>query len=281
MKKTRAINFKQILLLFTLIFSQLFFSCKTVSSVVQKEPFEKNILYPQEINWELLQEGVEYTSYNIDSLKIKWHCIKLDLDLPELKIDCAPNSTKIKNFHLKNFANKHNALIAINSTPFAIKSTYEPVGITKIDNKVIYPCKENYCALGFYTNSDGKLRAKIIDKQIPEEIEKCIHAFGGFFTTMRDKELKSFEKIRRSRNACGLDEDGRFLYLFITVPNFSFDDRNGLDYMECSEILKHLGCDDAMQFDGGHSTGMIYNGKHVDKPTLQRKVPTAIAFCIE
>ena len=72
MKKTRAINFKQIFLLITLIFSQLFFSCKTVSSVVQKEPFEKNILYPQEINWELLQEGVEYTSYNIDSLNIKW-----------------------------------------------------------------------------------------------------------------------------------------------------------------------------------------------------------------
>ena len=74
---------------------------------------------------------------------------------------------------------------------------------------------------------------------------------------------------------------GRFLYLFITVPNFSLDDRNGLDYMECSEILKYLGCDDAMQFDGGHSTGMIFNGKHVDKPTLQRKVPTAIGFVCE
>ena len=66
-----------------------------------------------------------------------------------------------------------------------------------------------------------------------------------------------------------------------TVPNFSLDDRNGLDYVECSEILKYLGCDDAMQFDGGHSTGMIFNGKHVDKPTLQRKVPTAIGFVCE
>lgn len=281
MKTNCTVNSKQIFLLFALLFSQLFFSCKTVSTVTQNERLEESDLYPQEIKWELLQEGVEYTSYDIESLNIKWHCIKLDLNLPELKIICAPDSTKIENFHLKKFAEENNAFIAINSTPFAIKTTYEPVGITKINNKVIYPCKENYCALGFYTNSEGKLRAKILDKQIPEEIQEFTHAFGGFFTTMRDKELKSFEKIRRSRNGCGLDDEGRFLYLFITVPNFSLDDRNGLDYVECSQILRFLGCDDAMQFDGGHSTGMIFDNKHVDKPTLQRKVPTAIGFVLE
>ena len=68
------------------------------------------------------------------------------------------------------------------------------------------------------------------------------------------------------------------LYILVATPVFSLTDKNGLNYEECAAILKKLGCTDAMQFDGGHSSALVVNGKDVEKPFLQRKVPTVLLF---
>jgi hypothetical protein len=36
-----------------------------------------------------------------------------------------------------------------------------------------------------------------------------------------------------------------------------------------------------MQFDGGHSSALLVYTKDIEKPFLQRKVPTALGFCAE
>ena len=104
------------------------------------------------------------------------------------------------------------------------------------------------------------------------------YAIGGFYVILQDGQLLEFAQTRRSRTACGTDDTGSTLYLFAVTPDFSLTDRNGLSYPECAAIMQQLGCTNAMQFDGGHSTSMVVNGKNVRAPLFQRKVPAAVGF---
>lgn len=281
---------------FITAFSFILFSCtttkinidqKTTLSPVEASQnisyFSNNDLIPQTVNWEKIQEGFYKTSFHIKNIKVHWTCIKIDLSTPNLRIAYQPNENTLGNkFQLKKFAKQNKTIVAINTTPFDLKGkTYLPVGITKYDNKVISPSNKSYCALCFYYDKDNQLRANILPSQIDEELENYPYAFGGFFSILIDNKIQTFEKSRRSRVACGINQTKNELYLFVTTPDFHIRDRNGLNYEECAFILQKLGCSDAMQFDGGHSSGLCIYDKNIEVPFLQRKVPTAIGFYCE
>jgi exopolysaccharide biosynthesis protein len=114
--------------------------------------------------------------------------------------------------------------------------------------------------------------------QTEEEVSKCEFAFGGFYEILNHKTIYQFEKYKRSRTAVGISHNGRFLYCFATAGIACPTGRNGLNFEECALILQHLGCTQAMEFDGGHSTGLVLNKKNLIRPNLQRKVPALVGF---
>lgn len=239
-------------------------------------------LCSQKTEWTPIQEGFEITSGKINSQRVSWHCVKIDLDTPNLSIVYAPHSNTLGQlFRLKQFAKSNNTVIAINSNPFLIETTNFPVGIIKDNDKIISKPHSKYCALAFFQDKNNNLRADILNSQEEALSEKYTYAFGGFYTTMENHNIKTFQHNKRSRVGCGISDDGKYLYLFVCTPFFHPTDRNGLNYEECSLILKELGCDKAMQFDGGHSSGLCVYTKDIEKPFLQRKVPTAIGIKIE
>lgn len=275
---------KSILIIFSLSLLFFFYGCKTTDSLEQKS------IIPQTVEWEPLSppvNGFSQISYKNSAEGITWHCIKIDLNTPNLDFISYPDSKDSlgKKHRVKKLAKKHNAVLAINTTPFELaEKIYLPVGIIQYKNQLISEPAPEYSALALtYDEKSTTLRAKIIPSQaeiqLPQNTQNSI--FGGFYTILKDGEIQPFENNRRSRVGAGISDDGRFLYILVTTPIFHPKDLNGLSYEECARIFKSLGCDYAMQFDGGHSSALVVNGKDLEKPFLQRKVPTALLFILK
>lgn len=278
---------KNLFFIFSILFVLFFTSCQT-TKVPANDDFSNykyiEEFYADEINWSPLKdEGFWQTDYDIKFIGVTWHCVKIDLNQENLEIVWEPKKENLgKRFWLTDFARKNKTVVAINTTPFDLKGkTYLPVGITKNKDEIISDCQERYCALAFIRNQENQLRAQIFDKQLPENFTDSDFAIGGFFTVLDGETIYEFTKIRRSRVGCGISDEGRYLYIFVTTPHFALRDRNGLNYEECAIIMKQLGCTKAMQFDGGHSSGLCIYKKQVEVPFLQRKVPTAFGIKIK
>lgn len=244
------------------------------------------VLCPEEIIWNEVVSGIETTEYVIEDYKVQWACVRIDLNTPGLKITATPQSTPDgKRYHadkmdLNSIAglpeDSVTTSIVVNTTPFDMKdSNYPPVSIVKIDGQEICPMNDYYSALGLEPSQDG-IRAAIIKNQNEEELAPYQYAFGGFFWILDEEEMPEFAKFKRSRTACGINEYGSVLYLFATCGINCPTGRDGLNFEECARILKELGCYQAMEFDGGHSTALTVNGKNLIKPSLQRKVPALL-----
>ena len=282
---------KSFFLLFAIFFT--FTSCTTTKllhetySTPEVLPIEE--LSPNPVVWTKIQDGFELTGDKIKTQRVSWHCVRIDLNTPGLSIVYAPHADTLGQlFKVKDFAKHYHTVVAINSAPFLIETTNYPVGILKDHNNIISAPNQKNCALAFYLSDDDEapeadnttrsLRAEILNNQEAALDSKYIYAFGGFYTTYENGEYKKFQHNKRSRIGCGISGNGRYLYIFATTPFFHLTDRNGLNYEECSMILKKLGCEKAMQFDGGHSSALLVYTKDIEKPFMQRKVPTALGI---
>ena len=272
------------LILLLLLFS--LFSCATTGMFSNKELVTIPEVYSEDElmgnfhGWEKVEEGVAISSGRLLSQKVQWHCISIDLNTPDLHFTSLPVRGSLgRTFRLKTFARKNRTIAAINTSPFDLAGkTYIPQGITKLAGESLTEANPKYCALCLKKNEQGFWRAEILPNQTEEALKDFDYAYGGFFSVMQNREVLTFAKNRRSRTACGVNDDGSLLYLFVAAPDFYPSDRNGLNYEECALILRALGCKDAMQFDGGHSSGMCLYTKDLEKPVIQRKVPVALGF---
>lgn len=102
-------------------------------------------------------------------------------------------------------------------------------------------------------------------KQMPD------FAHGGFWTILRNGEIKPFKEIKDVRSAAALKDSGKTLILFIGKP---------FTYTETARLFKKLGADSAIQFDGGSSANLVVNGKSCLKTGIKRKTTSAIGFRI-
>lgn len=255
-----------------IIFSfALFTSCTSTKAALQE-----NIIPAAPVEWTQLKPGYQLTNQKIKELGVTWTCVKIDL----AQLEGTPVITvSEKPFSVKAFARQNKLTVAVNTTQFSMNdSSVKPEGIAKDKDNILSAPNERYCALAFTIDEANGLSCTILENQIAGQIEQYAYAAGGFFVILKDGRLRDFEQNRRSRTACGTDDTGQFLFLFAVTPDFSLTDRNGLSYPECAAILKQLGCTQAMQFDGGHSTAMVINGKSVRAPLFQRKVAAAIGF---
>lgn len=292
MKKTLG-RIKNVLGLSVLLSALIFFAgCKTIPTTpnigldtTKSLPLE--YLCPSELAWTPITdkngapvEGFQVIHHEMKDLKVRWTCVKADLTTPGLKVVATPTPDQLgqspKLQHVKTFAKNNNTIVAVNATPWHNKTyPHDAVGIVKIDGIEYFPPVEKYCALCF---TEEPLRAKIIQYQTEEELEKYIHAFGGFSQVLKDGEIIPFNNNRRSRVSVGVNGDGTELYFFVITTIMNPNDRNGFTFEECGLVLQKLGCTDAMHFDGGHSSCIVINTNQSQKPLLNRKIPIAIGL---
>ena len=82
-----------------------------------------------------------------------------------------------------------------------------------------------------------------------------------------------------SRTAIGVTANNKVIF-FVCEGRSVTEGVKGMNMAMMANILKSLGCVDAMNLDGGGSTCMLVNGKPVIKPSAgaQRAITTAVAL---
>ncbi|MBQ7039347.1 MAG: phosphodiester glycosidase family protein, partial [Clostridia bacterium] len=124
------------------------------------------------------------------------------------------------------------------------------------------------------------------DYYITPDIGKADAAFGGGAMLVTGGEVvKEFSHVisgYNPRSAIGVDESGTTLYL-VAVDGRQTQSK-GMTMQELAELMKSLGCHNAVNLDGGGSTNMVastvWNEKlhKVNSPTENRKVINAVGL---
>ncbi|MBD5443073.1 MAG: phosphodiester glycosidase family protein [Treponema sp.] len=259
-----------------------FFSCKTTNSTYTVSPLTYDELLPfspEEIDWQNVGEGIDSFAFSNRTNAISYTIVRINLESPHLEIVTLKSSNRWQNScSVKSFAKKSDALVAINTSPFHIKNSILPwskgiaIGLVISEKKVLVEPNETYSALAFYRDENsGFWSAKIFDRQtdvFQEEKLPC-EASGGFWTILRDGKIRMFGNSRDCRSAVATSDSGKTLYVFAG---------KNLTYGECALIFERLGCEVAMQFDGGSSSQLVVCGKNTVYQTIPRRVVAIVGF---
>ena len=259
-----------------------FFSCKTTNSTYTVSPLTYDELLPfspEEIDWQNVGEGIDSFAFSNRTNAISYTIVRINLESPHLEIVTLKSSNRWQNScSVKSFAKKSDTLVAINTSPFHIKNSILPwskgiaIGLVISEKKVLVEPNETYSALAFYRDENsGFWSAKIFDRQtdvFQEEKLPC-EASGGFWTILRDGKIRMFGNSRDCRSAVATSDSGKTLYVFAG---------KNLTYGECALIFERLGCEVAMQFDGGSSSQLVVRGKNTVYQTIPRRVVAIVGF---
>ena len=242
------------------------------------------------VEWKALENCAAIQTAEYAERQLLIHCAKIDLTAPGLKIKMLPKKERSSDiFYAEEFSRQSGALLAFNTTPFYVRETgsdkkHSTAGLCVNDGELYSRALTGYCALAFFGFEDGEprdgRRAKIFASQKDKDISGARFAAGGFWQILKDKKIIQFKELRDSRTAAGLDAGGQTLYV-IAVEGENPAKSSGLTYMECADFLRALGCENAMEFDGGSSTQLCVNGKSVLTYKNYVKVPAFLGFAKE
>lgn len=150
--------------------------------------------------------------------------------------------------------------------------------------------KVNY-AYNVPSNNDiNKDPLKVPDATFPETamVYNPKTAIGGIIVLLKNGEIKNtitqemFDVSATSnqpRTAIGVTNSNK-LVLFVCEGRNVTPGVAGLTTADLAQVMKDLGCIDALNLDGGGSSGMLVNGKETIKPSggNQRAVLTAVSL---
>ena len=242
-----------------LVFAAVLFflvSCVTFPNFSGSQLPEELPVYEQ-VGWKYAGDGIQ--RYDYKKFKMDYHVIRIDLSRNWKVVSYPQDEGWIKPMSVSVFAKRNGCDVAINTNPFLFTSRViwwskiKPIGICRTDYKDVSSVHPSFCALAFY-EENGSLRAEIEDSQKELIKKNPVHAYGGFHTVLRNGVIKEFERINDVRSAAGIADEGKTLYLLVG---------KNLSYMDTAEIFRSLGCDSAMEFDGGSSSQMSLYGKPV------------------
>ncbi|MBD5367520.1 MAG: hypothetical protein HDR82_11080 [Bacteroides sp.] len=107
----------------------------------------------------------------------------------------------------------------------------------------------------------------LIDGKIPFDFT-MLPAGEGYYLT--NYEVIAYDifgtNVSPDRTAAGCTADGKII-LFICDGRTA--QSGGATLLELAQIMKGLGCVDAVNFDGGGSTGMMVGDKHINKAVIE------------
>lgn len=261
--------FRKLFVCFSLSFLFLLLGCASLARP-ELSPEEEVALYPpasyvpEVFEWEEVCPGVSRFDFENSEIPLIYHAVRIDLTFAgaagqgrTLELVCSCNESTAQ------FAARTQCAVAVNATPFTRSG--QLAGIHKEAGVLLSGPVARYGAIAFKLADAGGpgYVARIFESQVDGEIEDFEYAFGGFFVVLDRGEVCT-EFIRRgdSRTGVGLSADGRILY-FLVVEGEWPDRSWGLSYPQCGEIFKAMGCNQALELDGGSSSDLCVNGKSV------------------
>lgn len=237
-----------------------------------------NESFPPHWNWENIVDGINYTSFDSKNTPLRWHMVSVDLHNPQITPVAYPTWEDVDSKGIftgkttRQFLEKTSSLVALNASPFETPLSYlfpqrKIMGLFINQGKLISPAIPRYSAICL-AKTNGQWIPKIISNQAeyPPETEL---ALGGFFTILKDGEVQDFPSFSLdSRTAIGITKDERYLIiLYIEGNNKKLS--TGLSYEESALVMKAAGAWNALQMDGGSSSGLSVVHKDImDKFTL-------------
>ncbi|MBP5438697.1 MAG: phosphodiester glycosidase family protein [Treponema sp.] len=215
---------------------------------------------PSKFEWSPLCRGIDTFRFENTDIPLVYHVVRIDLTEPTLALACVKGN-------VPSAARNASVRLAFNATQFESKFLVfnRLKGVCRIDGVEISKPVEKYCALLFDSSLQkgacGKgFRASIVESQTEEALLGWRNAVGGFFVVLKDGIPCQFKvESLRARVGVGLTEGAKTMYVLVVEENNS----SGLSYGHCALLFKALGCRDAMEFDGGHSTALYVGGKSV------------------
>ncbi len=88
---------------------------------------------------------------------------------------------------------------------------------------------------------------------------------GDYLVEELDKQGNAFDTTRHPRTAIGIDAQGK--WIFVVVDGRQPGKSVGMSLSEMTELMSSLGCQYALNLDGGGSSTMYLNGKVVNSPS--------------
>lgn len=263
-KQKRSGGLLPIFLLLLLVCCLWYFSgCTTVPTANMDTPYQP--VSQVGIRWRPLSPGIEAADVHEPQLPLIVHIIKIDLLNPAVSVITSEsalfknNRGRLRGETTRDFALRHNTIIAFNAAPFKTRSllfsVYRTiVGIHITDFRQMSMPNGRYGALLFYADKT----ARIIDSQTEDVLSANVrHAVGGFWTILRNGTVLPQKLHRRdSRTAVGLADNGRTLFV-VAVEGENKRKSQGLSFEETASLMRELGADDALQLDGGSSSSLI------------------------
>ena len=263
-----------------------FSGCTTVPTTYTDTPYQP--VTREGIRWRSLSPGIEAADIHNPQLPLIVHIVKIDLLNPTVSVITSEaalfknNRGRLRGETTRDFALRHNTIVAFNAAPFKTRSllfsVYRTiVGIHITDFRRMSMPHERYGALLFYADKT----ARIIDAQTEELLlENVRHAVGGFWTILRNGAVLPQKLHRRdSRTAVGLADNGRTLFV-VAVEGENKRKSHGLSFEETARLMRELGADDALQLDGGSSSSLVLqeNGtQHIVAPTRSWNIHIRVA----
>jgi len=256
------------------VFAVIFFSCASIAPVSS----EIENLVP---NWRRHAAGIEYYQGRIESPRLEFWALRIDLESPQIEIVCGSNAA---NATVSGFVRENNFTAGMNAVPF--DTAGRNLGIVISGGEMLSPVHPHYDALVFYRGRNAK--AAIVKQTSIESTENILNAIGGFYQILADGEITQRtlnSEPRHPRSAAGISENGKYLYLL------TIDGRRagsvGSTEKETALILQSLGSWNGINFDGGGSSALVLrypDGSikaintpiHGGRPGLER----AVAGCI-
>ena len=263
-----------------------FSGCTTAPTTYTDTPYQP--VTREEIRWRPLSPGIEAADIHNPQLPLIVHIVKIDLLNPAVSVITSEaalfknNRGRLRGETTRDFALRHNTIVAFNAAPFKTRSllfsVYRTiVGIHVTDFRRMSMPHERYGALLFYEDKT----ARIIDAQTENLLlENVRHAVGGFWTILRNGTVLPQKLHRRdSRTAVGIADNGRTLFV-VTVEGENKRKSHGLSFEETARLMRELGADDALQLDGGSSSSLVLqeNGvQHIVAPTRSWNIHIRVA----
>ena len=263
-----------------------FSGCTTVPATYTDTPYQP--VTREEIRWSPLSPGIEAADIHNPQLPLIVHIVKIDLLNPAVSVITSEaalfknNRGRLRGETTRDFALRHNTIVAFNAAPFKTRSllfsVYRTiVGIHITDFRRMSMPHERYGALLFYADKT----ARIIDAQTEDLLlENVRHAVGGFWTILRNGAVLPQKLHRRdSRTAVGIADNGRTLFI-VAVEGENKRKSQGLSFEETARLMRELGADDALQLDGGSSSSLVLqeNGtQHIVAPTRSWNIHIRVA----
>lgn len=309
---------RKLFVLFSLSFIFLFSGCVSLHNTVLSAE-EESLLYPietyvpEKFDWQEVCPGISRCDFKNPEFPIIYHAVKIDLTLAGLELVCFPDrdftlqESRIENesitqpfifkgMRTSKFAELYNCTVAVNLSPFGGKngtwnlaaklgSKRQIVGLHVADGLVVSAPVKRYAAIAFKreTGVDGELfwRASIEKNQTEETAAASDYAFGGFYIVLENgKVAEKFVRNHDSRTGLGISEDGCTLYILV-VEGEVLSQSEGLSYPQCGEIFKAMGCENALEVDGGGSSDLCINGKSLLSYKVNRIQGNSLGFFVE